>query len=78
MVSCGHGSPVEPGQPSHVGKVGQRDPGLGASEADGADDQPETLLLFGKDVLGRSVDAGPPRVPAGKVLRHRLPLGFAR
>jgi hypothetical protein len=60
-------------QAVHIaGEVGQRDLGLGAFDADGADEQPHLVLLPGEDVFDAGADLGLCGVGFGGPLGHRL------
>ena len=66
-------SALEPDQAAHVGdQVGEPEPGRGPGEADRADDQTESALLSGEDVLDRDPDSRPAGVAADQVRRHRF------
>lgn len=41
-----------------VGEVGERDLGLGAFDADGANEQPHLVLLPGEDMFDAGADLG--------------------
>lgn len=61
----------------HVeGQVGERDLGLGAGNADGADEQAHFRLLVREHVLDPRPDPGLGSVAAADVLRHRPALGL--
>lgn len=54
-----------------VGDVGEREFGLGARQADGADEEAEPVLLMGEDVLDRSPDRRLAGIGARDMLWHR-------
>ncbi len=55
-----------------VGEIGQRDLGLGALDADGADEQPHLVLLPGEDMLDTGADFRFGGVGLRGPLGHRL------
>ena len=60
-----------------VGQVAKGQLRFGPGQADGADEQPEPVLLMGEDMFDMSPDRGFGNVgPRGR-LRHRFALGFA-
>lgn len=63
-------------QPVHVvGQVGERDLGLGAGDADGADEQAHFRLLMRAHVLDAAPNPAFGGVAAPDILRHRTALG---
>ncbi len=60
-------------QAIHVaGQIGERDLGLGALDADGADEQPHLGLLLREHVFDPGADLRLCGIPAPDVIRHRL------
>ena len=59
-----------------VGEVGEVDLGLGALDADGADEQPHLVFLPGKDMLDAGADLRFGGVCPGGALEHRLAPGL--
>jgi len=55
-----------------VGDIGEREFGLGAGHADGADEQPEPVLLMGEDMFNPGADRRLCRIGPCDILRHRL------
>ncbi len=60
-----------------VGQVGQRQFCLGALDADGADEQPEFVLLVGKHVFDLGPDRGFGGIGSCHGFGHWLALGLA-
>ena len=59
-----------------VGEVGECDLGLGALDADGADEQPHLLLLPSEDMFNAGTDLGLGGIASA--LGHWLAAGFLR
>ena len=59
-----------------VSEIGERDLGGSASEADGADQQVEAVLLGGEDMLDPGPHPAAGSVAAGDVGRHRVAPGL--
>ncbi len=74
-----HGGPsVVEDQAVHVlGQIDERDLGLGAVQADGADGQAHDCLLLGEHLFDPGADLGLRGIPAPDMLRHRLAPGLA-
>ena len=60
-----------------VGEIAKREIRFSACYADGADEQPEPVLLMGKDVFDMGADRGLGSVGPSRCFRHGLALGFA-
>ena len=59
-----------------VGQVGQRDPGLGSLDANGADEQPHLVFLPGKNMLDAGTDFRFGRVGPGGAFGPRPASGL--
>lgn len=53
-----------------IGQIGERDLGLGALDADGADEQAHLVLLLSEDMLDVSANLGYSRIGPCRPLRH--------
>lgn len=72
-----HRPPFVEDQAVHVvGQIGQRDLGLSALDADGADKQPHLVLLVGEDVLDTGANLRFGRVRLRGPFGHRLASGL--
>lgn len=59
-----------------IGQVAKGQFRFGACQADGSDEQPESVLLMGKDVFDMSADRRLGSVGPGGCFRHGLAHGF--
>lgn len=60
-----------------IGQIAKGELRFGTGQADRADEQPEPVLLMGKDVFDMNTDRGFGSVGPRGCLRHWLALGFA-
>lgn len=77
QLSCRAPSFVEDQAVHVVGQIGQRDLGLGAFDADRADEQPHPGLLLREHMFDPGADLRPGGISAPDVVGHRLTLELA-